>query len=77
MKVCLLDPRKVIRRTGLNGDLAHDRIVACAAKSAVVEHTLVDSPQDADLVLIGLQSTPVGPHFQAIRSHPLLRAIRD
>jgi hypothetical protein len=77
MKVCLLDPRKVIRRTGLNGDLAHDRIVACAAKSAVVEHTLVDSPQDADLVLIGLQSTPVGPHFQAIRRHPLLRAIRE
>jgi exostosin family protein len=77
MKVCLLDPRKVLRRQGLNGDLAHDRIVDCAAKSAVVEHTLVDSPHEADLVLTGLQSTPFGPHFEAIRSHPLLREIRE
>ena len=37
MKVCLLDPGKVLRRQGLNSDLAHDRIVDCAAKSALVE----------------------------------------
>jgi hypothetical protein len=77
MKICLLDPRQFFRRPGLNGDLAHDRIVDCAAKSGATGPTRVDAPHDADLILTGLQSMPFGPHFEAVRRHPLFREIRD
>lgn len=78
MKVCLLDPRIFLRQKDDPGPfVAYDRMAECAKKSAVSHHVLVDSPFEADLVILGLTGTQYGPHFERIRFHPLIRKIRD
>jgi hypothetical protein len=77
MNVCLLDPRIFVDDKDQGPYVAHNRILECAGKSAIAEHTLVSSPCDADLVILALTSTAFGPHFELIRRHPLTRQIRN
>jgi len=77
MKVCLLDPRIFVDVPDEAPYMSPRRILECAAKSAVVEHTLVASPLEADIVILALTTEVFGPHFERVRRHRLTRQIRN
>lgn len=54
-----------------------EQLRASAAADRFGEHTLVDEPGDADLILFVETSAGAGRYFDRVRRHPVYRAERD
>jgi Exostosin family len=52
-------------------------MVALAARDRFGVHTVVSSPDDADLILFVEHSTDAGAYFQHVRRHPVYRRLAD